>query len=210
MSDEKREKSPGRPIDKAKRKAILKAAAKLFMKHGMAGTTMDAIALKAGVSKLTVYNHYGSKEDLFESVIRTKCEVHTGDHIFDALTGKNPQKELFEIGQAFIGLIYSADAIALHRVMMSEGQKNPEMGRLFYAAGPESLFSRFVKYLEKIEKTELYRFPDKRDAAGRFFCLFKGELHMRALLAIPPEPKKSDLRKLAKGNVEFFLNAFRV
>lgn len=206
----KKRQSPGRPKDEDKRKSILKAAAKLFMKHGMAGTTMDDIAEKAGVSKLTVYNHFGRKEDLFDSVIRSKCEGHTGDHIFKGLNGKKPEEELFTIGMAFIGLVYSPDAIALHRIIMSEGQKNPEMGQLFYAAGPESLFSRFVKYLEKVEKSGVYKFTDKRDAAGRFFCLFKGELHMRVLLGIETEPKKSELRKLAKGSVEFFLNAFRV
>ncbi|MBK6896724.1 MAG: TetR/AcrR family transcriptional regulator [Alphaproteobacteria bacterium] len=210
MRDKKKPASPGRPKDEDKRRAILKAAGKLFMKRGMAGTTMDEIANKADVSKLTVYNHYGSKEGLFEAVIRSKCEGHTGDHIFDDLTGKSPDKELYGIGMAFIGLVYSSDAIALHRIIMSEGQKNPEMGRLFYAAGPESLFSRFSKYLEKVEKHCSYRFPDKRDAAGRFFCLFKGELHMRALLNISPQPTKKELKKMAKGSVEFFLKAFSI
>ncbi len=209
MRDKKKSASPGRPKDEDKRRAILKAAGKLFMKRGMAGTTMDEIANKADVSKLTVYNHYGSKEELFEAVIRSKCEGHTGDQIFDNLTGKNPDEELYGIGMAFIGLVYSSDAIALHRIIMSEGQKSPEIGRLFYAGGPESLFSRFAKYLEKVEKQCSYRFPDKRDAAGRFFCLFKGELHMRALLNIPPQPTKKELKKMAKGSVEFFLNAFR-
>ncbi|MCB1839075.1 MAG: TetR/AcrR family transcriptional regulator [Alphaproteobacteria bacterium] len=180
------------------------------MQTGMAGTTMDDIAAEAGVSKLTVYNHFGNKEDLFETVIRVKCEGHTGDHIFDSLTGKAPKDELFGIGMAFISLIYSEEAIALHRVIISEGPKNPEMGRLFYAAGPESLFGRFIKYLEKIEKGGVYKFPDKRDAAGRFFCLFKGELHMRVLLGIPPKPTGRELEKLARDSVEFFLNAFRV
>ena len=49
---------PGRPKDQAKRLAILEAAKTLFMRNGYEGSSMDAIAAEAGVSKLTVYNHF--------------------------------------------------------------------------------------------------------------------------------------------------------
>ena len=50
----------GRPKDDQKAYAILEAAGTLFLKNGMMGTTMDEIAQAAGVSKLTVYNHFGN------------------------------------------------------------------------------------------------------------------------------------------------------
>ena len=57
MSDTSLQSSgPGRPKDLAKREAILEAAKCLFLRHGYAGSSMDAIAAHAGVSKLTVYS----------------------------------------------------------------------------------------------------------------------------------------------------------
>ena len=53
---------PGRPKDPAKRLAILEAAKRLFMQNGYDGSSMDAIAAEAGVSKLTVYSHFTDKE----------------------------------------------------------------------------------------------------------------------------------------------------
>ena len=54
--------------------AILEAAKQLFAREGFAGVSMDKIAAEAGVSKLTVYSHFGDKEALFAAAIRAKCE----------------------------------------------------------------------------------------------------------------------------------------
>jgi TetR/AcrR family transcriptional regulator, regulator of autoinduction and epiphytic fitness len=50
--------------------AILKGAMQEFLKHGYAGSSMDKIAKVAGVSKATVYSHFGDKESLFNAVIQ--------------------------------------------------------------------------------------------------------------------------------------------
>src|ERR1700761_6150082 len=47
-----------------KRQAIVSAARKAFVRDGFEAG-MDLIAAEAGVSKVTVYNHFGSKEALF-------------------------------------------------------------------------------------------------------------------------------------------------
>ena len=64
---------PGRPKDLEKRAAILAAAKRLFPMSGFEGTSMDAIAAEAGVSKLTVYSHFTDKETLFVAAIRARC-----------------------------------------------------------------------------------------------------------------------------------------
>ncbi|AIL08763.1 TetR/AcrR family transcriptional regulator [Stenotrophomonas maltophilia] len=64
---------PGRPKDLGKRAAILEAAKVLFIEQGYTGVSMDAIAAQAGVSKLTVYSHFGDKETLFSEAVQSKC-----------------------------------------------------------------------------------------------------------------------------------------
>ena len=60
---------PGRPKDLGKRSSILEAAKRLFSMEGFAGVSMDQIAAEAGVSKLTVYSHFGDKEALFFAAV---------------------------------------------------------------------------------------------------------------------------------------------
>ncbi len=69
-----RPQGPGRPKDMEKRAAILAAAKSLFVRNAFAGTSMDAIAAEAGVSKLTVYSHFGDKDNLFREVIRSRVQ----------------------------------------------------------------------------------------------------------------------------------------
>ncbi|HVF74161.1 MAG TPA: TetR/AcrR family transcriptional regulator [Acidimicrobiales bacterium] len=52
-----------------RRAAILKAAATAFAHKGFAATSMDDVAAEAGITKLIVYRHFASKEELYEAVL---------------------------------------------------------------------------------------------------------------------------------------------
>ena len=62
--------APGRPKDPGKGAAILDTAKRLFLALGYEGVSMDQIAADAGVSKLTVYSHFGDKDALFAEAVR--------------------------------------------------------------------------------------------------------------------------------------------
>ena len=52
-----------------KRHAILDAAQELFLTAGFKSTSVDAIAARAGVSKRTVYDHFGDKENILSTIV---------------------------------------------------------------------------------------------------------------------------------------------
>lgn len=54
----------GRPRSARAHQAVLEAAAALLCEYGPSGTSMDAVARRAGVSKATIYRHWSSKEEL--------------------------------------------------------------------------------------------------------------------------------------------------
>jgi AcrR family transcriptional regulator len=72
----------------ARRAAILAAAAEAFAGRGFAGTSMDDVAAAAGITRLIVYRHFGSKEDLYAAALQ---------HVRDRL------EEEFEIGAGLRG-----------------------------------------------------------------------------------------------------------
>lgn len=49
--------------------SILAAAARAFARAGFAATSMDDVATEAGVTKLIVYRHFDSKEQLYAAVL---------------------------------------------------------------------------------------------------------------------------------------------
>ncbi len=59
--DKARARRPGRPKDPAKREAILDAAQRLFYARGVGPVGLEDVAGTAGVSRMTLYSHFGGK-----------------------------------------------------------------------------------------------------------------------------------------------------
>lgn len=57
-----------------KRTEILKAAIRVFSKHGFDGAKMEYIAKEAGIGKGTVYEYFESKDRLFEEILKFSVE----------------------------------------------------------------------------------------------------------------------------------------
>lgn len=68
-ADERRGR--GRPRDPRADQAILAAALELFTEHGHAGTSIEQVARRAGVGKLTVYRRWASKDELIAAAVET-------------------------------------------------------------------------------------------------------------------------------------------
>ena len=69
----------GRPKDASKKEDILLAASDLFLQRGFHGTSMDALAQAAGVSKATVYSHFTDKNALYQALIKNKVKDYQLD-----------------------------------------------------------------------------------------------------------------------------------
>src|SRR4051812_20004050 len=102
----------GRPRDPERCLRIMEAARIHFNAHGFERASVDAIAAEAGVSKMTIYSHFASKEGLFEAVIRERTDrVMGGLAGVEALDPKQPGKALLTIGEHFLTLAREEDTL---------------------------------------------------------------------------------------------------
>jgi TetR/AcrR family transcriptional repressor of mexJK operon len=204
-----RSAGPGRPKDLGKRAAILDAAKRLFTTHGFDGVSMDQIATEAGVSKLTVYSHFGDKESLFGAAIRAKCEEQLPAELFlvGGLEG-NLREQLTAIARAFFNLVTSEEAVAIHRMMMMPGTGDAHVRELFWQAGPQRVKEGFAAFLRDEVAQGALDIPDIERAASQFFCLIKGEVHMQLMcgLCCTPAPEAVDAH--VQATVDLFLRAY--
>ncbi|HEY0266094.1 MAG TPA: TetR/AcrR family transcriptional regulator [Rhizomicrobium sp.] len=199
---------PGRPKDLGKRAAILDAAKHLFANEGYAGVSMDQIAAEAGVSKLTVYSHFGDKEALFAAAIRAKCDEMLPDDLF-AQELKGPLRvQLTAIASGFFALISSDEAISTHRMMLAPGNANDPLRKLFWEAGPRRTHDAFGAFLQsRVDAGEL-DIPDMQRATEQFFSLIKGEMHSRMMCGICARPPRGDVNAHLDASVDMFLRAY--
>lgn len=200
--------SPGRPKDLEKRQAILDAAKRLFPQFGFDGISMEAIAAEAGVSKLTVYSHFGDKDTLFRATISAKCEEMLPPTLFQAAPKGPLRRQLTSIARAFFALVTSAEAIGMHRMMSAQMGGDSRLPQMFWESGPQRVQDGFAEFLQvKIAAGQL-AIADVPRAASQFFCLLKGELHARLSCGCPGDLDERLVDAHIQATVDLFLRAY--
>src|ERR1051325_11355025 len=102
---------------RGKAETVLAAAERAFLAAGFGAVTMHAIAREAGVSKATVYAHYGGKEALFGAVVARLSERRFHSFSVEALDPVDIEASLTVIAMRFLDLVLSPEAIALNRII---------------------------------------------------------------------------------------------
>lgn len=174
-----------------KRRAILAGAQTVFLAAGFGEASMDAVAAAAGVSKMTVYRHFKSKEALFAGLIRGLCDRVVGDDLtFDV---ERPVRDVLrEYARRTVGIIFDPATVELHRIVVAESRRFPALGRLFYRSGPAASIAGITGYLKRLDRAGRLRVPDPQRAAEEFLELLRGYAHLRMLLGIGPRPAKAE------------------
>lgn len=185
--------TPGRPPSDQKRDAILAAALKAFRETGFHATSMDAIADEANVSKRTVYNHFPSKDILFDVVT---------DKLWMLLVplGEAPpaadlpvEERLEKLAHRRLEVLLQPDLIALLKTVMSESISQPELQRAF-AGGRELTHGHLgLRELlaEEVRRGRL-RIEQLDLAGGQFWGLTLNPLFWPMLLGLRGLPDEDE------------------
>jgi TetR/AcrR family transcriptional regulator, mexJK operon transcriptional repressor len=197
-----------REDQRGKAEAVLAAAERAFLAAGFGAVTMDAIAREANVSKATVYAHYTGKEELFGAVVARLSEYRFHGFSVAALDPVEIETSLTTIAVRFLGLVLSPEAIALNRIIIGEVSRFPELGGVFWTAGPERTRAQIEAFLRRAAAAGSLTVPDPRLAAEQFIALARGEIHLRSLLRLE-DPGDDALSVAAARAVATFLRAFR-
>ena len=198
---------PGRPKDLGKRAAILAAAKQMFLELGYDGVSMDGIAAQAGVSKLTVYSHFGDKDTLFGEAVHSNCQQMMPDELFLGQADGPVREQLISIGHAFFTLVSNDASMAIQRMMMSP-DTDDRLREMFWQAGPKRTHDALERFLQTcVDRGEL-AIADVPTAALQFFCLIKGELHSHMLFGLASTPAPAAVDAHIGASVDLFLRGY--
>jgi AcrR family transcriptional regulator len=159
------------------REKILNAAEALFIKHGTSKVSVDDIARKAGVSKVTIYNLFGSKENLVHDCKLTVFNRIAG-HSRKILTWKKSYLEkVQDIIQYWIDISnkYNLETISPELHDSLDPQSDPEMKN--FQAEFQNLYLEFIKDGKKQGDLN----PDISDEAASIYL----EIFMQGINASP-------------------------
>ncbi len=188
---------------------ILDAARSLFAQHGYAGTSMDAVARAATVSKATLYVYFASKQELFAAVILEERDRYAASFLAGELGSEPMRAKLLRFGRALVGFLLSPDIVASCRLVMAEASRVPEIGSAFYRNGPMRLRERLEQFMARSMAGGQLRKADPGIAAEQFIDLVRGDLQLRALLAMNEGLSRRDTGAVIRRGVDTFYRAYR-
>jgi TetR/AcrR family transcriptional repressor of mexJK operon len=191
-----------------KQQKILEMAAKLFLKNGYEGVSVDEVTRAAGGSKTNVYTYFGGKEGMFTAVVEYLMAARLQSFKELKVSDHPPEKALKEIGRTFLDIILDDHILALHRLIVAESARFPQLGRAWFAAGPEYVYRSVEGYLEAQQRVGRLRPGNPRRAAALFLDMVTFDVHHRTLLGVTPRPGPAELDRLVEDAVDTFLHGY--
>ncbi len=160
-------------LTQRKRRDIIQAAIDEFQAKGFLATSMDAIAASAGVSKRTVYNHFASKEDLFQGVVMALWDEAVGGQAYNYRPDEPLVDQLKAIAHLEIGFLNNPSRFALARVIVAECIRSPGLGKRIYQEVEKSESGIFAWIKQAVAEGRL-KASDPMMAAFLFNSLIEG------------------------------------
>jgi TetR/AcrR family transcriptional regulator, mexJK operon transcriptional repressor len=201
---------PHRPVDLAKQDAILACARAEFFDYGFEAASIERIAAAANVSKVTIYNHFQNKENLFSAMVGSECRIMRGN-LPEISDEEIPLRaELMNFAQSMMEFLSSSDIIRFDRRMAAEVERYPEMGELFLNAGPRLMQNMLIEMLVgEMEKGRLAK-ADPKEAAAHLYGIVKGFADVEWRFSDPEKAAASVTKASLQAAVDRFLRAYAV
>lgn len=193
-----------------KRRQIVRAAREIFVREGF-DAGMDAIAAEAGVSKVTVYNHFGGKENLFLAVIGDALEEVLGE------TVAGSEQRMAETGDLREALRWAArgwvdglgrpDVRALRDLVVSQTKRFPELGEAWRQNGPERARPGLAAIFDRLVAEGRLEMPDVDVAIVQLYSLVLYPQLIHNQYGTPLAAKVTE--ELITSGVDMFLMYYR-
>lgn len=196
-----------RPIDQAKRTAILDAAREEFFSHGFAAASIETIAEASNVSKVTVYNRFSSKEALFTIMVERECLKMSAGLETLGTDHDDLRTQLVDFGEKTMQFLLQPNVIRFERRIASESEHMPDVGELFLNAGPRRMRAKLIALIDQAVSNQKLKPCDSAAAAGHLYGMIIGfDVFMSRFSK--HELEQDVLRSHVEQAVERFLAAY--
>lgn len=162
----------GRPPNEALGQTIVDAAYELFVESGFHATTLDKVAQRAKISKLSIYRHFENKEALFGAAIVARCHQFAPLAVFE---GEGSAEDyLMAAGSSLLRTLLSPDVRSVEAMIMADKTDQKSLSKVHYEAGPAYVVAQIEALLRQLHAKALLNVPDPLRSARLFAALFKG------------------------------------
>ncbi|GAA4840235.1 TetR/AcrR family transcriptional regulator [Kitasatospora terrestris] len=198
------------PADAAsrKRRAIIDAALAEFLAEGYSAASMDAITAKSGVSKATIYKHFGSKERLFLAVVggllpRTYADLAPAGATIAA--APDVRTGLVRHASELARILLRPEIMSLRRLVIGEIDRFPQLGQLWYRVTYDMNNGPLIEALTELTAAGALHVPDPELAVQQLVAATVGIPQLVQTFAPATEPDATALTATIESGVDLFL-----
>ena len=170
----------GRPKDLEKHKQILLAAKNLFLKQGYHGCSMNQIAKEAGVTKLTIYNHFQDKASLFTCAIEQTCQIA-------------------------LNIVYLPEAVKLEHLLIELAAEQNPLALQFYNASHQKMCDGWKDFFQQAAALGFIQTADVEQQRLLLLSLLLGLRHLEILLGVRAIPTPQEQQEIIQQSIELFM-----
>ncbi|MGW4053048.1 TetR/AcrR family transcriptional regulator [Streptomyces sp. NPDC004779] len=198
------------PADAAsrKRQAIIDAALTEFLAEGYSAASMDAITTRSGVSKATIYKHFGSKERLFLAVIggvlpKTYADLEPTHSSIAA--APDLRSALVKLTTDWARILLRPDIMSLRRLVIGEIDRFPQLGRLWYRVSYDMNNGPLIEAFTELDARGELDAPDPRLAVQQLVAVTVGVPQLVRTFSPEAEIEEAELERVISSGVDLFL-----
>jgi TetR/AcrR family transcriptional repressor of mexJK operon len=164
------------------------------------------IAAEAGVARQTIYNQFESKEALFRAIFSALADDAMTPLAVATRKGAPVRAALLRLARRSVARALRPSRLALHRLVVAEAARFPELGRTVYDAGAARIAAQLADFLRRQTELGHLDVPNPEAAAEQFFSMVTAYQQFRALMNVDTPQREIDAR--VEEAVDTFLRAF--
>lgn len=184
---------------------VLDGARTVFLRDGFEGASVDDIVREAGVSKATLYSYFPDKRLLFVEVAKAECAAQSDAAIAQIEASGDIREAMTIAAKRMVRFFISDVGLQVHRIVVGESQRFPDIGRQFYESGPARVNQILRHFLKRAVDEGKLRIDDIDLAAEQFPELCKAGLHLKMVLGLRDRPSEAEIDRVVESAVDMFL-----
>ncbi|MFE7190519.1 TetR/AcrR family transcriptional regulator [Kitasatospora sp. NPDC057541] len=191
-----------------KRQAIIDAALTEFLAEGYSAASMDTITGRSGVSKATIYKHFGSKERLFLAVVGGVLPKTYADLTPPARTladAPDLRTALVRHATALARILLRPEVMLLRRLVIGEIDRFPQLGQLWYRVTYDMNNGPLVDLLTELTDSGALHVSDPKLAVQQLVASTVGIPQLVYTFSPATPVDEAELARVIGAGVDLFL-----
>jgi TetR/AcrR family transcriptional regulator, mexJK operon transcriptional repressor len=189
---------------------VLVAARRVFLERGYDATSVDDVAVAAGVSKATVYSNFRDKDALLAAMIdRVTAEAELIlARAVAPLDEDGPVRDRLMRAASLIAYgVLVPEVIQLRRLAISSAVEFPVSAAQYWTRGPAATIAMLRRHFQAMADRQELAITDVAGAASRFAYALVGPLQDRAMFDPGFAPSKAEIARQVTATVDEFLRS---